>query len=69
MATNPTDRFTNYIMKIECCYCGTEVYPDEDEARAAVEYWVKYEGVGTVEHLRAVAGRTCDGCRHMSNSN
>ena len=56
-------------MKIECCYCGTEVYPDEDEARAAVEYWVKYEGVGTVEHLRAVAGRTCDGCRHMSNSN
>jgi hypothetical protein len=68
MTTSLADRFVNYIMKIECRYCSTEVYPHEDDARAAVEYWIKHNGVRTVEQLRGVAEKTCDGCQHMADS-
>jgi hypothetical protein len=63
--TTLTDRFTNYILKIQCRYRGTEVYPHEDDARYAVEYWIERDGVRTVDDLRAVAEKTCDGCGHM----
>jgi hypothetical protein len=55
------ERFTNYAMKVQCKYCGTEVYPDRDEARKRVEYWVEYEGLRTIDDLRARVSRTCDG--------
>jgi hypothetical protein len=59
------ERFANYIMKVQCRYCSTEVYPHEDEARDQVAYWIEYEGVHTIDDLRARVERTCDGCNHM----
>ena len=32
------EAMTEYIMKVQCDHCGTEVYPYEDDARATVEH-------------------------------
>ena len=68
MTISRADRFTSYIMKIECRYCGTEVYPDADDARSTVEYWINRDGVHTIEQLQSVVVKTCDGCQHMVDS-
>jgi hypothetical protein len=57
--------FTRYLMKVQCRYCSTEVYPHEDDASEAVKHWMEYEDVRTIDDLRARMDRTCDGCRHM----
>ena len=57
MATSIVDRFASYIMKIQCQHCGTEVYPDEDDARDTVTYWIEREDIHTIDDLRGRAER------------
>ena len=59
------ESITRYLMKVECDYCGTEVWPDEEAAQDEAEHLVKYMGVTNIDELRACIERTCDGCRHF----
>jgi hypothetical protein len=61
---NTVERFTRYLLKVQCDYCPDDVYPHEDDARETVRYWIEYEGIRTIDDLRARVDRTCDGCAH-----
>jgi hypothetical protein len=65
---NTVERFTRYLLTIECRYCGDSVYPHEDDARETVKQWMECEDIHTIDDLRARADRTCDGCAHMMES-
>jgi hypothetical protein len=62
------ERCVRYMMKVECKWCGSEVYPDEDEARAQAERWVESDDMQDIEDLKERIDRECDGCRHMLES-
>jgi len=59
------EAMTKYLVRVQCEYCGSEVYPHEDDARATVEHWIEFEDVHDIDDLRARVERTCDGCAHM----
>jgi hypothetical protein len=58
-----TERFTRYLLTVQCKYCSTVVYPHEDDARNLVA--AQYDGVTTIDDVRQRVSRTCDGCAHM----
>lgn len=60
-----TERCVRYMMKIECRYCGSEVYPHEDDARELVCEWIKHDDLRDIDGLKQRVERTCDGCEHM----
>lgn len=60
------DNVTNYLLKVECKYCGTEVYPHEEDARDEAENIVEScGGDADIEEVRSMVTRVCDGCNHM----
>jgi hypothetical protein len=59
------ERCVRYMLMVQCEYCGTEVYPDYDDAFHQAEYWIKYEDIHDIEDLKARVDRTCDGCGHF----
>ena len=58
-------RCVSYMLKVQCKYCSTEVYPFEDDARDQVEDWIKYDDVRSINDLKCRIERTCDGCNHF----
>jgi hypothetical protein len=65
---NSVERFTRYLLTVECDYCSSDVYPHEDDAREIVWHWIECEDIRTMDDLRARVDRTCDGCAHMMES-
>lgn len=62
------ESITNYLVQVECRYCGSEVYPssfphDDRGVRRVAEMWTA-EGIETIDDVRSLVERTCDGCRH-----
>ena len=59
-------QITRYLMKVQCDFCGEEVWPDEESAQDEAEHLIEhYDGVGDAEELNSYIERTCDGCRHF----
>src|SRR5262245_48087588 len=59
------ERSVRYMMMIECKFCGDEVYPDEDEARELVRFWIDDDGMKDIEGLKERIDRTCDHCEDV----
>src|SRR5262245_39116778 len=73
---NIEERWTRYVMKMECKRCGNPIYDDEDTARDDVKEILKNNDFGRapeIEDLRGALtwlpheGRWCDWCHHMMN--
>jgi hypothetical protein len=62
------ERFTRYLLAVQCQYCSSDVYPHEDAAHELVGEWMQCEGASTIDDIRARVSRTCDGCDHMLDS-
>jgi DNA-directed RNA polymerase subunit RPC12/RpoP len=62
------ERFTKYLMKVECKYCGDEVYPHEEDARDQAEYWFDYDDAKDIEALKARLDRVCNYCNDKLDS-
>ena len=63
------ESITNYLVQVECRYCGSEVYPssfphDDRGVRRVAAMWIE-DGVETIEEVRDRVVRMCDGCRHF----
>jgi hypothetical protein len=68
------DSIANYLSKVECRYCGSDVYSSSDRYKGdwfedsdvyqIARQWVS-EGVETIDDVRDRVSRTCDGCRHF----
>jgi hypothetical protein len=65
---NTVERFTRYLLTVECRYCGDSVYPHEDDARETVKQWMEHEDIHTIDDLRARADRICAYHTHMEES-
>jgi len=61
---NLTERFTRYLITIDCRSCPDKVYPHEDTTRTIVEYLIEHEEIRTIDDLRSRANRTCDAWVH-----
>ena len=63
------DSIEKYLSKVECRYCGSDVYSSQEprygdcEAREVAKQWIE-EGVVTID-VRDRVSRECDGCRRF----
>jgi hypothetical protein len=65
MMVSLAERFTRYLLTVQCRHCSDQIYPHEDDARNLVAEWTQYDGVTTIDNIRQRVSRTCDGCAHM----
>lgn len=60
------DRAVTFLMKVQCERCAEYVYLDVDDARAAAEDMVQFDGVTSIEELMQYAERACNHCGSAS---
>lgn len=47
-----TERWTNYVMKIECKVCGEPIYAHREDARADIEHLIPLNDLGPSSSIR-----------------
>jgi hypothetical protein len=59
--------FASYLGKVQCNWCGTEIYLCESDAISEAEHQILCCGARSIDELKGNLRRICAGCEHFLN--